>query len=63
MAELKKKTVEVETADQKMVRRELKPTENGLAAMCGGCGRPLVSFDGRTKCRFCWYCGREIKWR
>lgn len=51
----------VETAEKKLpVRKVITPQRE---AVCGECGVPLVSFDGRRKCKFCWNCGREVKWR
>jgi hypothetical protein len=57
MAEKKAKVVNIpgspanviETADQAPIRRVLQ----GGAAVCGSCGKPLVDFSGRIKCRFC----------
>ena len=51
----------VETAEKQLpVRKVITPQRE---AVCGKCGVQLVSFDGRRKCKFCWNCGREVKWR
>lgn len=67
MAEKKAKVVNIpgspanviETADQAPIRRVILDG----AAVCGSCGKPLVDFSGRIKCRFCWYCGKPVLWR
>jgi len=59
MAEKKSKVEIVETADQQLVRRQIV---NGVA-VCGHCGKRLVDFDGRVKCRYCWFCGKPVLWR
>ena len=65
MAEKKKKVVEVETAEQKLVPSMpvlRKIGEDGYAR-CGSCGCRLVNVEERVKCRFCWYCGAPVRWK
>lgn len=57
--EKKSKVEIVETADQQLVRRQIK---EGVA-VCGHCGKRLVNFDGTVKCRFCWFCGKPVLWK
>ena len=59
MTEKKKKVEIVETADQEPVRKKIVDG----AAVCGNCGKPLVDFSGRVKCRYCWFCGKPVIWR
>lgn len=59
MAELKKKTVEVETADQKLVRRAINGKNE---AICGNCGVRIVNIEERIRCKYCWNCGVKVKW-
>lgn len=49
----------IETADQEPVRKKIVDG----AAVCGNCGKPLVDFSGRVKCRYCWFCGKPVLWR
>ena len=52
---------EVETADQKLaIRRVINP--NG-EAICGNCGVRIVNVEERIRCKYCWNCGRKIKWQ
>ena len=53
--------VTAETADQDLgVRREIGP--DGYA-VCGSCGARLVNVEERVKCRYCWYCGKKVRWK
>lgn len=59
--ETREKPVAVETADVPLqVMRVIGP--DGYAR-CGHCGVRLVNVEERIKCRFCWYCGKPVKWK
>ena len=61
----KKKTVEVETAEQKLVpvRRVVKTYPDGRQyAACAKCGVKLVNVEERIRCKFCWNCGTPVRW-
>ena len=61
MAEKKTKPVQVETADLPLqVLRVIGPDK---VARCGSCGMRLVDMDHNIKCRFCWYCGKAVRWK
>ena len=58
---IEKKAKPVETADVPLqVLRVIGP--DGYAR-CGHCGVRLVNVEERIKCRFCWYCGKPVKWK
>ena len=60
-AEKKTRPVRVETADIPLqVLRVIGP--DGYAR-CGSCGVRLVNVEERIKCRYCWYCGKQVKWK
>lgn len=63
--EKKTKVVPVETADQVLgVLRVLKTDASGMKyAACGNCGCRLVNVEERVKCRYCWYCGKLVRWK
>ena len=65
LAEAKARRIAVETADQQIgVLRVLKPDNLGqMYAACGNCGCRLVNVEERVKCRYCWYCGRLVRWK
>lgn len=54
---------QVETADQKLVKRVIKYYESGEKyAACGNCGVHLVNVEERIRCKYCWNCGVKVKW-
>lgn len=60
-AEKKPRLEKVETADIPLqVMRVIGP--DGYAR-CGHCGVRLVNVEERIKCRYCWYCGKPVKWK
>jgi len=52
--------VEVETADQKLIRRVINPKSE---AVCGRCGVRIVNVEKKIRCKYCWNCGGKIKWQ
>lgn len=50
-----------ETADQDLgIMKVIRP--DGYA-VCGNCGVQLVNVEERIKCKYCWNCGKKVRWK
>lgn len=59
--EIPEQMITAETADQKLaVMRKIN--QHG-EAVCGNCGVHLVNVEERIKCKFCWNCGKPVRWK
>ena len=58
----KKKVAQVETAELQLLPVMKKIGPDGYA-ICGNCGVHLVNVEERIKCKYCWNCGRPVKWK
>ena len=53
--------ITAETADQKLA--VLRRINQYGEAVCGSCGAHLVNVEERIKCKFCWNCGKPVRWK
>ena len=57
-----KNLYKVETAELQLLPVMKKIGPDGYA-ICGNCGVHLVNVEERIKCKYCWNCGRPVKWK